>query len=263
MIMSVIRSNSSKMIAAAGAASLIALALAYAQQRSEPPRAAEPPRSFEAPRAAEPPRTAQPQRAPEPQRAPIQQQRPVYVNRVSHGTVRHIEPSPAPPSAHMRPGGRISPHVIRPGDPNADFHRHWHWNDFAYGRRWGVLPVGCISVIVNGAPFYYDDGIYYQPSDGSYQEVYPPDGAVIPDLPDGAIEIDTPDQTYYYAGGAFYVQQDNGYVIVPAPIGVVVPELPPGAVQTPINGFAAWQFNGVYYEPVFVNGVTQYQTFQP
>jgi len=44
-------------------------------------------------------------------------------------------------------------------------------------------------------------------------------------------------------------------------MGVVVPELPPGAVQVSVNNRLAYQFNGIYYEPVFVNGVTQYMTF--
>lgn len=100
-------------------------------------------------------------------------------------------------------------------------------------------------------------------------------------MPDGAIEIDAGNLIYYYAGGAFYVQQDDGFVIAPAPMGVAVPELPPGAVQVSLNqkgtnldelqtgglatggGSVAYQFNGIYYQPVFVNGVTQHMTFQP
>jgi hypothetical protein len=43
----------------------------------------------------------------------------------------------------------------------------------------------------------------------------------------------------------------------------VVPELPPGAIQVSVKGSVAYQFNGIYYEPIFVNGVTQYETFMP
>ena len=113
-------------------------------------------------------------------------------------------------------------------------------------------------------PYYYYDGIYYQPGEGGYDEVYPPVGAAVPQPPDGAIEVDAGGVTYYYAGGAFYLQQPDGsYAIAPTPIGVVVPELPPGAVPVSVNGTIAYQFNGIYYEPIFVNGVTQYQTFLP
>jgi len=93
--------------------------------------------------------------------------------------------------------------------------------------------------------------------------VYPPVGADVTDLPDGAIAIEAGNLVYYYAGGAFYVQQDSGFVIAPPPIGVTVPELPPGAVQVSVRGAVAYQFNGIYYQPVFVNGVTQFQTFMP
>jgi hypothetical protein len=30
-----------------------------------------------------------------------------------------------------------------------------------------------------------------------------------------------------------------------------------------MNGTVAYQFNGIYYQPVFVNGVTQHQTVSP
>jgi hypothetical protein len=50
---------------------------------------------------------------------------------------------------------------------------------------------------------------------------------------------------------------------VPTPIGVTVPEPPPGAVQIVVNGVVAYQFNGVYYQPQFVDGVTQYVTLSP
>ena len=36
-----------------------------------------------------------------------------------------------------------------------------------------------------------------------------------------------------------------------------------GAVAVSLNGRVAYQFNGIYYQPVFVNGVTQYMTFMP
>ncbi|HXP63379.1 MAG TPA: DUF6515 family protein [Dongiaceae bacterium] len=210
--------------------------------------------------------------------------RPVSVDRSSHGSIRHVEthvvqrPVEVPrqparpvqvPREPVRGGGFPSGAGPRGGvvvhhDVEVDFHHRRHWDGFAFGRRWAVLPVGCVALQIGGAPYYYDDGVYYQPADGGYQEVYPPLGAAVPQPPDGAIAIDAGGQTYYYAGGAFYVQQPDGtFAIAPTPIGVVVPELPPGAIQVSVSGTIAYQFNGIYYEPVFVNGVTQYQTFMP
>jgi hypothetical protein len=147
---------------------------------------------------------------------------------------------------------------------DVDVHRPHFWNDFVFGRHLPRLPLGFLTLRIGGTPYYYNDGIYYQPADGGYQEVYPPVGAAVPEPPEGAIEIYSGGQTYYYAGGAFYLQQPDGtYAIAPTPLGVVVPELPPGANQVSVNGGVAYQFNRIYYEPVFVNGLTQYETFQP
>jgi len=205
-------------------------------------------------------------------RAPAPQ-RPV-VDRSFHGSVRHAEThvEQRPTFEHREPEHHVEVHrealphfdyrVHR--DVDIDVHRHHHSDDFAFHRHIVVLPFGCLTLNIGGTPYYYDDGIYYQPVQGGYQEVYPPVGAAVPQPPDGSIQIEAGGQTYYYAGGAFYVQQPDGsFVIAPTPIGVVVPELPPGAIQVSAAGTIAYQFNGIYYRPVFVNGVTQYQTFQP
>src|SRR5262249_48387329 len=135
-------------------------------------------------------------------------------------------------------------------DVDVDVHRHHFWNDFAFHRHIGALPFGFLTLNIGGVPYYYSDGIYYQPAGGGFDEVYPPVGAAVPQPPDGAIAVDAGGVTYYYAGGAFYLQQPDGtFAIAPTPIGVVVPELPPGAIQVNANGQVAYQFNNIYYEP--------------
>ena len=148
-------------------------------------------------------------------------------------------------------------------DVDVDVYHSQSWHGFVFGRRVDALRAGYRPVFVNGASYYYNDGIYYQQAGSGYQEVYPPVGVDIPELPGGAIGIEAGNLDYYYAGGAFYVQQNGGFVITAPPMGVVVPELPPGAVQVSVNGGVAYQFNGIYYQPVFMNGVTQYMTFMP
>jgi len=200
--------------------------------------------------------------------------RPAMVDRFSHGSIRHIDTHVVQRPVEVRRGPEHPVEVHREDttrhevfvhhDVDVDIHRRHHWSDFAFGHRLAVLPFGCITLQIGGVPYYYDDGIYYQPVEGGYQEVYPPVGAAVPQPPDGSIEIYAGGQTYYYAGGAFYVQQPDGtYASAPTPLGVVVPELPPGAIQVSVKGTVAYQFNGVYYQPVFVNGVTQYETFMP
>jgi hypothetical protein len=200
--------------------------------------------------------------------------RPVAVDRSSHGSIRHVDTHVVQRPVEVRHESQRPaevrhevvrrPEVVVHRDVEADVHRRHFWNDFSFGRRLTGLPFGFVSLRIGAVPYYYSDGIYYQPADGGYQEVYPPVGAAVPQPPDGAVEIDAGGQTYYYAGGAFYVQRPDGtYAIAPTPIGVVVPELPPGAVQVSVRGAVAYQFNGIYYEPTFVNGVTQYETFMP
>jgi len=207
-------------------------------------------------------------------RAAMSVPRPAMVDRSSHGSIRHVDTHVVqrPVQVRREPGHPVEVHredrtrheVFVHHDVDVDIHRRHHWSDFAFGRRLAMLPFGCLTLQIGGVPYYYDDGIYFQPVGGGYQEVYPPVGVAVPEPPDGAIAIDAGGQTYYYAGGAFYLQQADGtYATAPTPIGVVLPELPPGAIQVAVKGTVAYQFNGVYYEPVFVNGVTQYETFMP
>ena len=212
-------------------------------------------RSEPAPRSGPAPRG-------EPARVPMDRS-PVVVDRPNHGSIRHYDTRVV-----ERPV--VEPHVIdmhhrgfTQHDVDVDVHRPRFWHGFAFGSRFHNLRGGYLRIFVGNAPFFYDDGIFFQQTGDDYQEVYPPVGAVIPELPDGAIEIVAGNLVYYYAGGAIYVQQNGGFVIAPPPMGVIVPELPPGAVSISVNSTPAYQFNGIYYQPVFVNGVTQYMTFMP
>lgn len=189
-----------------------------------------------------------------------------FVDRSSHGSIRHFDTHVTQRPVEIHRDVRVEPRHEFWGhrDVDVDFGRHHFWNDFAFHRRIPTLPLGFLTLNIGGNPYYYSDGIYYQPYEGGYQEVYPPVGADVPQPPDGSIPIQAGGVTYYYAGGAFYMQQPDGtYAIAPTPIGVVVPELPPGAVQVSLGGQIAYQFNNIYYRPVFMNGVTQYETFQP
>jgi hypothetical protein len=211
--------------------------------------------------------------------APAFHAAPAPVERVNHGTIRHVDTHvvqrpvevarPAPVREAARPVergeaprvGERRPVVVPHRDVDVDVRRHEVWHDFAFHRHFGVLPFGYVQLAVGGVPYYYDDGLYYQAENGGYDEVYPPAGAEVPQPPAGAYPISTADTTYYYAGGAFYLQQPDGqYAVVMPPPGLIVPELPPGAAPVNINGISSYQFNGVNYQPMFVNGTTQYQT---
>ncbi len=65
---------------------------------------------------------------------------------------------------------------------------------------------------------------------------------------------------YAYYGGVYYQPTNNGYVVAEPPVGVIVPSLPPGSVARVVNGMNYFEFNGLYYQPVIVNGSTAYKT---
>ena len=214
-------------------------------------------------RAESAPRSAPPARASAPRAAPVQHA--ATVDRSYHGTIRHVDTPVVERPENGHGNFENHQHVSIHRDVDVDVGRSRFWHGFSYGARSRGLRAGYVSLYVGGSPFFYDDGIYYQQSGTDYQEVYPPVGAAIAGLPDGAVEVDAGGIIYYYVGGAFYVQQGNGgFVIVAPPMGVTVSELPPGAAQVAVTGGGmAYQFNGFYYRPVFVNGVTQYTTFTP
>jgi len=192
-----------------------------------------------------------------------EERHPAVVDRVNHGTIRHVDTHIVQRPIEVHRDIDVHQHIAAHHDVDVDIHRPQFWHDFVFGARFHGLRAGYVQLSVGGAPYYYDDGIYYQQVGNDYQAVYPPVGANVVELPNGAIEIVAGNLAYYYAGGAFYVQQAGGFVIAAPPMGVIVPELPPGTVQVSVNGGVAYQFNGIYYRPVFVNGVTQYMTFMP
>ena len=204
----------------------------------------------------------------EPARTPAERS-PAVVDRSNHGSIRHIDSHgverPVVEHREIDVHHEVEMHrgIVAHRDVEVDVHRSQFWHGFVFGSRLHNLRGGYLRVFVGNAPYFYDDGIYYQQMGDAYQAVYPPVGAIIPGLPDGTIEVYAGNSVYYYAGGAFYVQQSGGFVIAPPPMGVVVPELPPGTIQVAVNNRLAYQFNGIYYQPVFVNGVTQYMTFMP
>ena len=184
------------------------------------------------------------------------------MDRSSHGSLRHSETHVIEHTEPRYPAGRSRSWGAEHHDLDADSSHSRFWHGFVYGHRVGTLRVGFRPLFLLGVPYFFDDGIYYQRAENEYREVYPPLGIVVPDLPEGAVEIELGTQIYFYAGGAFYSRLNDGFIIVPAPMGVTVPDPPPGASLVTVNGGVAYQFNGVYFRPIFVNGVTQYVTFR-
>ena len=73
------------------------------------------------------------------------------------------------------------------------------------GFRLNVLPYGYYPFYFGGYPYYYNQGLFYQPyANGGYQVVAPPVGAEIPNLPEGAQEIVIDGNQFFQKDGIYY-----------------------------------------------------------
>jgi hypothetical protein len=137
----------------------------------------------------------------------------------------------------------------------------YFWSDYHAGMNIGHLPDGYHRIGVRGHDFFYCGGVFYDTGPEGYVVVAPPLGADVPDLPPGAETITGPgNNIFYYADGVFYVPEGDGYSVVTPPFGVTVSYLPSDATSTVINGVSYYQAYGIWYQPVFENGVTAYMT---
>jgi len=149
-------------------------------------------------------------------------------------------------------------------DFDEDRRHAFHWWRFHPGLIVDVLPFGYVPIYFGGTPYYYYEGVFYEPAPSSgYIVVPPPVGVIVPTLPPGVEAIVAGGILCYYAAGTFYVPHPNGYQVIRAPLGVIVSSLPADAVPVTLNGRFYYQARGVYYLPVMQDGVTVYMTVQP
>ena len=143
------------------------------------------------------------------------------------------------------------------------------YHPYIWGPRWhpfgyfmGSLAADAFLFSIAGQQYYYDYGVYYQPSGNGYAVVAPPIGAVVSYLPDGYVTVQVGDALYYYYGGAFYISMGNSYRVVPAPAGAIVYEIPEGAAEQVINGINYLLYNNTYYLPISQNGQDAYEVVE-
>jgi len=139
---------------------------------------------------------------------------------------------------------------------------HWGPSWHPIGFFAATLAADAYLFSIANQQYYYDDGVYYEPSSNGYSVVAAPIGAVVSSLPDGYETVQLGDDYYYYYGGTFYIATDQGYQVVVAPYGAVVTDIPDGAVEQDINGDSYYLYNNTYYEPVSEGGEDAYQVVQ-
>jgi hypothetical protein len=115
-------------------------------------------------------------------------------------------------------------------------------------------------VDVGGTTYHYFSGIYYRSAANTHIVVMAPEGALIDSLPDGHGMSDNEGKTYFYYFGSFYLEEEGKYRVVKPPPGVVVGYLPDGYNETrdPEHESVTYEYGGVRFEPVFLEGILVY-----
>jgi hypothetical protein len=92
------------------------------------------------------------------------------------------------------------------------------------GTMYDVLPVGYTVVYVEGLPYYYYGGNYYQQSGTQYRVIVPPVGATVSYLPKDAKTVVIDGVTYFVLDTIWYrryfdVTGAVAYKVVKSPLG--------------------------------------------
>jgi hypothetical protein len=139
---------------------------------------------------------------------------------------------------------------------------YWGHNWHPLGYFAATLATDAFLFSVANQQYYYDDGVYYEPSAGGYSVVPAPIGATVSSLPPGYETTQVDGVYYYYYGGVFYIDTGNTYQVVQAPFGAIVTQIPDGATQQDINGQTYLLYNNTYYQPVTQDGQDAYEVVQ-
>ena len=178
-------------------------------------------------------------------------------------------------SSYYRP----SPYAYRrPPYSYGGFHFSCHfgysyhpYQPYYYGpsyHPWGffvaTLAATAIIVSVNNQQYQYDQGVFYEESDGGYTAVEAPNGAVVSDIPKDAeqVTIEQNVTNNYYYGGTYYELSDGVYTVVPPTAGSLVETLPEGAEEVKMGDVTYVKYGETYYQPVSVDGKDMYEVVQ-
>jgi len=146
-----------------------------------------------------------------------------------------------------------------------------------------TLPFGYYPFYWGLDPYYYYDGVFYQPgANDGYQVATPPVGAELPSIPAKASQVVIDGKQYFNYNGVYYTQitKDDGtvaYIVAGKNgrlnteqddsvyhqnpiVGDVADQLPENSHKVTINGKKYWVTpTGVYLEKVKMDDKTVYR----
>ncbi|WP_057938678.1 DUF6515 family protein [Algoriphagus resistens] len=135
----------------------------------------------------------------------------------------------------------------------------WHpWGFFI-----ATLATTAIIVSVENQKYHYDQGVFYEESDGGYVVVEAPQGATVKVIPSDAQTVEvSPTVNNYYYGGTYYEKENGEYTVVAPPAGATVDRLPEGAEEVKVGDQTYVKYGDTYYLPVQVDGKNAYEIAQ-
>ncbi len=142
--------------------------------------------------------------------------------------------------------------ILSVASTSLEAQRGYHY--YGYGgyypvraQYFGHIPGPYISVNFGGYPYYYSNGLFYQPYGSSFQLIAPPFGIRVGFLPQGYWPLNFGGYPYYYYNGIFYRPDNREYEVVQAPVGAEVPSIPREARAVVIDGHKYYEYNGTYF----------------
>ena len=133
------------------------------------------------------------------------------------------------------------------------------------GAAVASTPKNSTTVVVQGTPYQYSDGVYYAPapSGSGYVVAQPPPGAKVTTLPSSAVTLQANGRSYEYLNGVFYREGrtssgEISYQVVEAPLGATVQALPQGVKPNKVKGAAYYNYGSTWFRAYYSGSTTVY-----
>jgi len=118
------------------------------------------------------------------------------------------------------------------------------------------LPAKAAVVHYHNRPYYYQGGVFYIARSGSYVRVIPPVGIRVAVLPAGYARLVVGSLVFFYVSEFFYAEDVffGEYIVAEPPVGAIVSKIPKEVAEVEIDGKTYYEYNGILYKPVKVEG---------
>ena len=103
----------------------------------------------------------------------------------------------------------------------------------------------------NGQRYYYNQGNFFIFNGGRYLLVAPPTSLTLDTIPKDNTQLG---ENIFFSKGIFYKKVATGYEVIKEPLGAIIYELPAAVDVVTVGDKAYYNYLGVLYEKVLVQG---------